>query len=347
MRLQHRITPLALAEPFTHARGSWSTVETVLAQVVHEGLTGTGEGAPSRHRGEDPASASRFLEAAAGVLGDDPFAAHRIDAALDALSTEHGAQTAARAALDAALHDLRGQLIGLPVWRLLGLPRGGPPTTWSISLADPDTMARAAERATGWRCLKVKLGGGDGLDLVRIRAIRQVSRQPLIVDVNEHWEPAEAEQTIGALADFGVLLVEQPLPAGHPDTPLLTARSPLPIYLDEECRRAADVVRCSDRCHGVSVKTSKCGGLTQILRICAVARAHGLGVLLGCDLESSVGITAATHVAALADHVDLDGNLLLAYDPWVGAQLVDGVQMPPDRPGLGLHPRPPGPDTQP
>ncbi|MDQ3151058.1 MAG: dipeptide epimerase, partial [Actinomycetota bacterium] len=183
----------------------------------------------------------------------------------------------------------------------------------------------------------IKLGGGDGLDLDRLRAVRTVTTTPVVVDVNERWTLAEAQDILPRLAEFDVVLVEQPLPAHDPDAELLARQSSLPIYLDEECSSAADVARSADRAHGVNLKLSKCGGIRELLAASITARAHGLHIMIGCDLESSLGITAAAHLASIADHVDLDGNLLLAEDPWNGADLVDGVQIPPADPGLGVH----------
>lgn len=337
MKLTHRVQTLHLAAPFTHARGSWSQVDTIVASIEHDGRIGHGEGAPSARRGDSCASAQNFLDQAAGALGSDPFAFAERAPRLRALTEQVGPQPAAQAALDAALHDLCGQLTGLPLWRLLGLQRPGPPTSWSISLADPDTMARNAEDTHGFHRLKVKLGGGDGLDLDRLRAVRSVTATPVVVDVNERWTLALAQAILPQLAELHVVLVEQPLPAHHPDAELLTRQSPLPIYLDEECSSAADVARSAGRAHGVNLKLSKCGGIRELLRAAITARAHGLQIMLGCDLESSLGITTAAHLASVADHADLDGNLLLATDPWSGVQLVDGMQVPPADPGLGVH----------
>ena len=337
MKLTHSGQSLRLAAPFTHARGSWSQVDAIVAGIEHDGRIGHGEGVPSQRRGDSCASAREFLDQAAGVLGTDPFAFAERAPRLRHIAERLGPQPAAHAALDIALHDLCGQLAGLPLWRLLGLRRHGPPTTWTISLADPDTMARDAEHAHGFHRLKIKLGGGDGLDLDRLRAVRTVTTTPLVVDVNERWTLAEAQDILPRLAEFDVVLVEQPLPAHDPDAELLARQSSLPIYLDEECSSAADVARSAGRAHGVNLKLSKCGGIRELLAAAVTARAHGLHIMIGCDLESSLGITAAAHLASIADHVDLDGNLLLAEDPWNGVDLVDGVQIPPADPGLGVH----------
>jgi L-alanine-DL-glutamate epimerase-like enolase superfamily enzyme len=129
---------------------------------------------------------------------------------------------------------------------------------------------------------------------------------------------------------------EQPLRAGDPDGPELKRRSPVPIFVDEDCHTLADVPACAEVAHGVTIKLGKSGGIREAVRMVHAARALGLGCMLGCMVESGLGIAAAAQVASLCDHVDLDGNLLLAHDPWPGVEFVDGVQRPSDRPGLGV-----------
>jgi L-alanine-DL-glutamate epimerase-like enolase superfamily enzyme len=207
-------------------------------------------------------------------------------------------------------------------------------------MADPDEMARKTERLPGeFRRLKLKLGGGDGLDVERVRAVRGVTDLPLQVDVNEWWSLDEALEALPELASLGVEYCEQPLRAGDPGGEQLRGRSPIPIYLDEDCHVAADVPRCAELGHGVNLKLAKSGGIREALRIAHTARALGLGVMLGCMIESGLGIAAGCVVAPLCDHVDLDGNLLLREDPTPGPAFVDGVQVPRDEPGLGVAPR--------
>jgi len=196
-------------------------------------------------------------------------------------------------------------------------------------------MARRAERVhTRFRRLKLKLGARDGLDVERVRAVRGVAEQPLQVDVNEAWDEAEALESLPQLAALGVEYCEQPLPAGA--AAVLKGRSPIPVYLDEDCHTLADVAACVARADGINIKLAKSGGIREAVRMVHAARALGLGVMLGCMVESGLGISAAAQIASLCDHVDLDGNLLLAEDPCPGVELVDGVQLPPLEPGLGV-----------
>jgi len=200
-------------------------------------------------------------------------------------------------------------------------------------------MARAAERASDGRFhrLKLKLGGRDGLDVERVQAVRGVTGLPLQVDVNEYWSLEEALEALPALAEAGVQYCEQPLPAGDESGAELKRRAPIPIYVDEDCHTLADVAACAERGHGINIKLAKSGGIREAIRMAHAARALGLGVMLGCMIESGLGIAAACQVASLCDHVDLDGNLLLAHDPCPGIELVDGVQLPSTAPGLGVH----------
>ncbi len=337
MEVTARIATLELAETFVISRESSDTAEVVFVEVRYGRVSGFGEGAPIERYGESAESAVAYVEAHADLLGDDPFALEAIEKRLPA------GEWAARAAIDAALHDLQGKLVDLPVWRLLGLEREGPPTSWTIWLGDPDDMARRATRAVDFVRLKLKLGAGDGRDVERVRAVREVTRAPLQVDVNEAWTFDEAVAALPELAELGVVYCEQPLPAGDPEGARLKAASPIPIYVDEDCHRLSDLAACAERAHGVNIKLAKSGGIREAVRIAHAARALDLGVMLGCMVESGLGIAAAAQIASLCDHVDLDGNLLLAEDPWPGLEFSNGIQWPSDQPGLGVREEVPDP----
>ncbi len=333
MDVSARIGTLELAETFVISRSARDSEDVVVVELRHSGVSGFGEAQPIDRYDETVESAQTFVEEHAAALGDDPFALEEVMERLPAR------EFAARAALDAALHDLQGKLLGQPVWRLLGLRRSGPPTSWTVWLGDPDEMARRAQQAFHrFRRLKLKLGGRDGLDVERVLAVRGVAGDlPLQVDVNEAWSLDEALEALPALAELGVEYCEQPLPADDPGGPELKGRSPLPIYVDEDCHTLCDVAACVERAHGINVKLAKSGGIREAVAMVHAARALGLGCMLGCMVESGLGISAGAQVASLFDHVDLDGNLLLAHDPWPGVPFVDGVQLPPDAPGLGVQ----------
>ncbi len=333
VELTARIATLRLAETFVIARETSDEDDVVQIELRHGAHSGFGEGAPIERYDESAASALAYLEAAAPLLGDDPFALEEIESRLPP------GENAARAALDGALHDLQGKLLGVPTWKLLGLPRTGPPTSWTVWLGDPDDMARRAEKAAPrFKRLKLKLGGGDGLDVDRVRAVRGVTELPLQVDVNEWWSVDEALEALPQLADLGVGYCEQPLKAGDEGGATLKERSPIPIYVDEDCHRLDSVAACAEIAHGINIKLAKSGGIREAVRMAHAARGLGLGVMLGCMIESGLGIAAGCTVAPLCDHVDLDGNLLIADDPWSGVAFVDGVQVPSDKPGLGVEP---------
>jgi len=327
-----RIATLQLAETFRISYLTQDTADVVHLEIRHGGVSGFGEAAPFDRYGETPESALAYLEACGEALGDDPWALDEIHERLPS------GQQAARAAIDAALHDLCGKLAGVPLWKLLGLRRGGPPTTWTIGLSDPDETARKVERSDPrFRRLKLKVGGGDGLDVERVRSARSVTSLPIQVDANEGWTLDEALEVLPQLAELGVEYCEQPLEAGDEGGRELKGRSPLPIYVDEDCHTLAGVVDCAEIAHGINIKLAKSGGIREAVRMAHAARALGLGVMLGCMIESGLGIAPAAHIASLCDHVDIDGNMLIASDPWPGVELVDGVQLPSEEPGLGVR----------
>jgi L-alanine-DL-glutamate epimerase-like enolase superfamily enzyme len=248
-------------------------------------------------------------------------------------------QRSAEAAVDMALHDLAGHRLGVPLYELFGLDRSqAPQTSFTIGMDAPDVVARKVREAAAYPILKVKMGSADDREV--LTAVRDTTDRPVRVDANEGWTPAEAVERLRWLARMGVEFVEQPLPADQIDqTRALRRQSPLPFYADESVHRAEDIPRLAGAFDGINIKLMKCGGLAEARRMIAVARAHGLKVMLGCMIESSVAITAAAHISPLVDTADLDGNLLLDHDPFSGATVADGRIVLPDLPGLGVRPR--------
>ena len=334
MEVSARIARLPLAETFRIARETTDEAGVVQVEIRHGEVVGYGEAAPLERYEQTPESALAYLERNADALDDDPWALDAIHGRLPA------GEPAARSALDAALHDLCAKLAGVPLWKLLGLERKGPPTSWTIGIGDPDEMARKAERdAPRFRRLKLKLGAGDGLDVDRVRAVRGVTTLPLQVDVNEGWSLEEALESLPQLAALDVQYCEQPLPAGDPGGTELRRSSPLPIYVDEDCHTLDDVADCARIAHGLTIKLAKSGGIREAIRMAHAGRALRMELMLGCMVESGLGIAPGAHLASLFDHVDLDGNLLIREDPWPGIELVEGVQTPSlSAPGLGVSP---------
>jgi L-Ala-D/L-Glu epimerase / N-acetyl-D-glutamate racemase len=336
VQLRTRTVSLALAEEFGIARGSRTTQAVVQVELEHDGLIGWGEAAPVYYRGESVETATEFLGAAGGRLGDDPLALEATLAQFD------GQDAAGRAALDAALHDWVGRRLGVPVWRLLGLSRSAPPTSYTIGLDTLEGTRDRARRARSFRALKVKVGGPD--DLARLEAAREESDAPLRVDANEGWTLEHARELMPALVELGVELVEQPFPADDIDSfrALRELRSRPPVVVDEGCHDLTDVAPCAEYADAINVKLAKCGGLREAVRMVHAARALGLGAMLGCMIESELGIAPAAHIASLFDLVDLDGHLLLADRPFTGLELIDGRVLPSRAPGLGIEPAGPG-----
>jgi L-Ala-D/L-Glu epimerase len=250
----------------------------------------------------------------------------------------------AQAALDTALWDLLAKQAGLPLYRLLGLPRRAVATSVTAGINPPDVMrerVREVLERTGGKALKVKLGNPEGIeaDQASFEAARAAAEPfgvKIRVDANGGWSPRDAETMIAWLAERGVEYVEQPLPEGSEDdlVPLFRERK-LPIFIDESCRTSEDVARFADRVDGVNLKLMKCGGITEATRIVATARAHGLKTMIGCMGESSVAIAAGAAIGALFDYIDLDSQLNLNPDPAHGLEFEAGVVLPPERPGHG------------
>ena len=333
MEVAPTVVRLRLAETFVIAREARDWEDVVQVEARHAGHVGRGEAAPIDRYDETAESALAFVEQHGDVLGDDPFALEQIGERLAEIPGEH----AAKAALDGALHDLQGKMLGVPVWKLLGLPRAGlrprgrsgsaTRTTWpgapSSSAVASSGSSSSSEAVTGWT--------SSGFAPCAPR-----TDLPLQVDVNEWWSLDEALESIPQLVELGVAYIEQPLPAGDAGAEELRATSPIPIYVDEDCHTLADVARCAEIAHGINIKLAKSGGIREAIRMAHAARALDLGVMLGCMVESGIGIAAGCVVAPLCDHVDLDGNLLLAEDPCPGVAFVDGVQLPSEEPGLGV-----------
>jgi L-alanine-DL-glutamate epimerase-like enolase superfamily enzyme len=326
---------LALAEEFGIARGSRTTQSVVQVELEHDGVVGRGEAAPVYYRGESMESAAEFLSVTAPpLIGDDPFALEAIEERL----ADVDGQAAAKAALDAALHDWVGQRLGVPVWRLLGLSPEAPPTSFTISIDSIEGTRDRARRASEFRALKVKVGGAE--DLERLEAVREESDAPLRVDANEGWTIDSARELMPELIRLGVEFVEQPFPAADLDSfrRLRELEPRLPVVVDEGCQDLADVAPAAEYADAINVKLAKSGGVREAVRMIHAARALGLRVMLGCMVESQLGVAPAAAIASLADWVDLDGHLLLADEPYTGLRFEDGRVLPGDGPGLGMAP---------
>jgi len=330
MNLSGETVTLNLKTTFRIAHGASDQRHNVIVHLTDGVETGIGEAAAVSYHGETPAAIMDYL---AGVrLGDDPLT---LEANCQALPP---GSAAARAAVDMALHDLWGQRLGQPLYRLLGLdPAAIPPTSFTIAMDSPREMARRAGEAQ-LPIIKIKVGGDE--DEAVVRAIREATDARLRVDANGGWTREEAAALIPRLAAYGLELVEQPLPAGDIEGLRWLRNQSLgvPILADEPIKSARDVIAHAGAVDGVVIKLAKSGGICPALQAIAAARALDMQIMIGCMVETSVAVTAAAHLAPLCDYADLDGPLLIANDPYRGVTYAGATLLLPAGPGLGVEP---------
>lgn len=338
MKLSFHPYPLLLRHTFTVAGSSRTATPALLVAIEHDGITGYGEAALPPYLGWSVAEETAVLRRVDLGLFASPAQIDDIMDYVDALALGHAP---ARAAIDIALHDWAGRAAGVPLRRVWSLdPADAPPTTYTIGIDTPAAMQDKVREVAVWGFTRYKIKVGTATDRDNLRALRAVTDAPLAVDANQGWSDREAAlDMIYWLATQGVYLVEQPLPKERiDDLAWLTERSPLPIVADESAQTAADVPRLAGAVTGVNVKLMKCGGLRAARRMIGAARAAGLRVMMGCMTETSCAVTAAALLAPLADWIDLDGNLLIANDPFIGLAVRGGRIHLPDTPGIGITP---------
>jgi L-alanine-DL-glutamate epimerase-like enolase superfamily enzyme len=345
MKISHDIHVVHTKHPFTIARGGASEWKLVRVRIVdRDGVEGWGEAAPNRFYGETTETAIAALTklgpVAERVLSRDAFALEDLETEMNAALRLNGS---VKAAISAAAHDLVGKRLDIPVYRLWGLdPAKAPRSSFTIGIpATEKELVARVEEAEAYPVLKVKLGSERDEEI--IRAVRRAApTKTLRVDANAAWNAKHALRMIELLSELGIEFVEQPLPNHDLDgLRFVRERSPLPIIADESCVVATDIPKLVGVVDGINIKLAKCGGLREALRMIATARAHGMIVMCGCMIESSLGISAAAHFAPLLDHADFDGAALLADDPYEGASIDGGRIQIPDAPGLGVTARAP------
>jgi len=337
MKLTWETFTIQAKHPFRISRSVQESVERVWVRVEADGQEGWGEADPSPYYGETAGTVISALERMRPVIegAADP---ENLEILERDLRTAIGHNGSARAAVSAALHDLVGKRAGLPLWKFWGLdPAEAPPSSFTIGLDEPDAVRREVEGAARYAILKVKLGSDRDEEVLSTICDAATPGTVLRVDANAAWTVREAIERIAMLADYGVEFVEQPLhPADRDGYRFLHARSALPVIVDESCTDSADIPGLVGLADGINIKLAKCGGPREGLRMIHAARSCGLRVMMGCMLESSLGIAPAAHLASLLDYADLDGAALLASDPFVGPGLDGAAIRVGEAPGLGV-----------
>jgi len=330
-----KIVRLNLQHTWTTTMSSSSYRDTLHVAYTRDGITGHGEGAPIVRYKEDAAGAQKAVESVRNLLlSSDPMQFSKIMAKV---FQQVPGNWAAKAAIDIALMDWVGQKLGIPLYSYFGLdPADAPVTTFSIGIDTPEITKQKTKEAADYPILKVKVGLAT--DEATIEAVRSVTDKPLRVDANEGWKnKEEAVRKINWLEKHGVQFIEQPMPAEmFEETKWVRSKVHIPVIADEACQHAADIPKLKEAYDGVNVKLDKSGGMLEAYRMLQIAKALGMKTMLGCMVSSSATVTAAAHLSPLVDFADLDGNLLIANDPFHGVRVQKGKLVLPKGAGLGL-----------
>lgn len=336
MKLSWAAYDLELVHTFTISGFSRKTTPVVLTRLEYDGLVGYGEASLPPYLGETQASVIEFLKKVDLSGFTDPTQMEEILEYVDSIAINN---TAAKASVDIALHDLAGKVIGSPWYKMYGVNKNNvPDTTFTIGIDDDDMVRQKTKEALGrFNILKVKVGGPD--DKRMIEAIRSVTDLPLAVDANQGWtDKRYALDMIHWLKEKGIVMVEQPMSKHNiDDNAWLTEHSPLPIFADESVQRIHDVERLKGVFSGINIKLMKCTGMREAWKMKNLAGALGMKVMIGCMTETSCAISAASHLYASMDFADLDGALLIGNDCFDGAVLENGKIIPTDMPGIGVR----------
>lgn len=335
MKITWEYFGLRLRHTFTIARSSRDIEPCVIVRLEHDGLTGYGEAAPSERYGETAETVMGFLKKVDLTDFRDPFETGEILSAVDAIAPGN---TAAKAALDIAIHDWIGRKLGIPLWKLYGLNKAKTPlTSFTIGIDSLKVIEEKVLEAEPYPILKVKVGVPNDEEI--IRTIRKLTGKPIRVDANEGWKSREqARDKILWLEGQGIEFVEQPLPASDLEgTAWLRTQVHIPLLADENVTRLADIPKLHGAFDGINIKLMKCGGVREALRMIHTARSLDMKIMLGCMIESSVAISAAAQLSPLVDYADLDGNVLITNDPFEGTGLRGGKIVLSDEPGLGVR----------
>ena len=331
MKLSYKEHEIHLINTFRTTHGA-SDVKKVLVTNIDGGL---GEASPVSYYGENLDTVKVFLERAATELKNlDPMELESLGPKLNTIAAWN---YSAKASIDIAIHDLIGKKLGIPLYKYFGItPRTDLATSFTISISDPDTMKKQTEQSPGYLVYKVKVGVPGDIEMVA--AVRDATKARIRVDANEGWSLKDAIWRIKELEKLDVEFIEQPLHRDDFDGfRILRSRVDMPIIADEGVFQAGDIPKYVGLVDGINIKLSKSGGMREAFKMIAVARAHKMKIMIGCMIETSVGITAAAHLAMLVDFADLDGNVLISDDPYRGVKIVDGFLRLSDKPGLGIE----------
>ena len=337
MKLSFEPYELQLRHTFTVASYSRTTTPDVQVRIEYDGFTGYGEASMPPYLGQSVESVTAFLRKVDLEQFRDPF---RIDDILTYVDGLSEGDSAAKAAVDIALHDLVGKLMGQPWYRIWGLDPGkAPDTTFTIGIDTPEVVReKTRECADKFNILKVKVGLDNDKEM--IETIREITNLPIAVDANQGWKDKDkALEMIHWLAEHGVVMVEQPMPKEMLDeNAWITENSPLPVFADEAIQRLRDIPSIKGAYSGINIKLMKCTGMREAWKMASYARTEGMKVMIGCMTETSCAVSAAAQLSPVVDFADLDGNLLISNDLFEGMTVVNGRITLPDRPGIGLKP---------
>ena len=327
--IDYKIIKVHLKETFRTSHGAADEKELAIAEIGG----GLGEASPVSYYGESVETIKSFISKATAAIGDDLFRLEDIKERLRKVAANNGA---AKAAIDIAIHDAIGKKLNIPVYKLLGItPRDDIATSYTISINTPENMKKQTEANPGYKVYKVKVGVPGDIDMVA--AVRSATDARIRVDANAGWTLKEALQKIKQLEKYEIEFIEQPLHwKDYEGFKILRSKVDLPIIADEGVMTAEDIPIYAGIVDGINIKLQKSGGIREAFKMIAVARAHKLKIMIGCMVETSVGISAAAQLAPLVDYVDLDGNILINDDPYDGVRAVGGFLKYPDRPGIGV-----------
>jgi len=333
-RLSLSSIAIELKDTFTLAHGSRTTTPAVIVQIEHEGISGYGEASLPPYLIENQKSVTDFLKKVDLSPFNDPV---NIDVILDYITNLSNGNIAAKASVDIALNDLLGKIKGLPLYQILNIEKKNEIySSYTIGITEKENIKSKIEQSTQYKYLKIKLGSSNDKQVIKI--INSLTDKPLYVDINQGWlDEKYALDMIEWLANKNVKIIEQPLPKEKlNEAKWLNQRSPVPIVADEAVQNMEDIDKIGECYSGINVKLMKCGGIKQARLMFEKAKQLNLKIMLGCMTETSCGVTAASHLAAMADWVDLDGAELISNDPFTGMKIEKGKLIIPDLPGLGI-----------